>query len=67
MVGSGATGATVVVILVDLPGAPTDRPGLADPRRLIVSIDQNEWGKVRALEFLIQESGIRLVTARPTK
>jgi len=61
------TGAGVLVIFVDLPGTQSDRPGLADPRRLIVSIDQNEWGRVRTLEFVIQESGVRLITARPIK
>lgn len=51
-------GAEVLVIMVDSPGKPD---------RKIVSIDEREWGSVATLEFLIQESGIQLITARPTK
>jgi len=51
-------GAEVLVIMVDSPGSPS---------RLVVPIDEREWKNVTTLEFLIQESGIRLVTARPTK
>ena len=53
-----SAGAEFLVLMVDSPGMPS---------RLIVPLDQREWGKVPALEFLIQESGIRLVTARPVK
>jgi hypothetical protein len=51
-------GAEVLVLMLDAPGIQD---------RLSVPLDQREWGNVQKLEFLIQESGIRLVTARPTK
>jgi hypothetical protein len=60
-------GASTVVIFADLPGTQADRPGASDPRRLIVPIDEHEWHGVKTLEFMIQESGVRLVTARPAK
>jgi hypothetical protein len=51
-------GAEVLVIMVDAPGVQS---------RLIVELDQRQWGNVPVLEFLIQESGINLVTAKPVK
>lgn len=60
-------GAEVLVIIADWPGAHTDRPGASDPRRFIVSIDERVWGNVRKLEFVVQESGIRLITTKPSR
>ena len=51
-------GAEMLVLMLDAPGIQD---------RLIVPLDQKEWGNVPRLEILIQESGIRLLTARPTK
>ena len=53
-----AEGAEVIVIMAHVPGKKDRRT---------VSIDQREWGNVSVLEFLIQESGVQLVTAKPTK
>lgn len=56
------TGAQHLVVLVDLPGIPADRAGNADPRRLILPLDANRWGRTNTLHILIQESGARLLT-----
>jgi hypothetical protein len=59
------TGAQYLVILADLPGSWTDRPGNADPRRVILPLDKSEWVKgTGTIEFVIQQSGIRLVTPK---
>jgi hypothetical protein len=59
------TGALYVVVLVDLPGVPVDRQGNADPRRLILPLDRNQWrAGTNVIEVLIQESGVRLLTAK---
>lgn len=59
------TGAASLVLIADLPGEVGDRTGNADPRRLILPLDKNAWpGKTQALEVLVQESGLRLLTAR---
>ncbi len=58
-----STGATYLVVLVDLPGISADREGNADPRRLILPLDVKKWpSDVKALELRVQESGIRLLT-----
>src|ERR1044071_927719 len=46
-------GVNVLVIMVDAPGKQS---------RITESIDGNEWGDVTTIEFLVQESGIVLVT-----
>jgi len=58
------TGAQDLVVLVDLPGVAADKPGAADPRRLVLPLDANQWGKTDSLEILIQESGARLLTPK---
>ncbi len=55
------SGATNLIILVDLPGISSDKEGNADPRRLIVPLDIHKWAS-NTLVFRIQESGIRLMT-----
>jgi hypothetical protein len=54
-----AAGAEVLVVMVDAPGLQS--------KPLIVELDQRQWGNTPVLEFLIQESGIHLVTAKPVK
>lgn len=59
------TGALHLVIIADLPGANTDLPGNADPRRLILPLDKAIWPKgTTTLQVLVQESGLRLLTPR---
>jgi hypothetical protein len=59
-----STGALYLVVIADLPGSWTDRPGNADPRRVILPLDKAEWGKADTIEFRIQSSGISLITPK---
>jgi hypothetical protein len=60
-----ATGALYLVVIADLPGSWTDRPGNADPRRVILPLDKVEWGKnTDTIEFRIQSSGVSLLTPK---
>ncbi len=62
------TGALYLVVMVDLPGIATDREGNADPRRLILPLDQREWPRdTTTIELRVQESGIRLLTPKKAK
>jgi len=58
------TGAMHLVLMADLPGAVTDQMGNADPRRLILPLDKAVWGDAQAIDILVQESGLRLMTPR---
>lgn len=60
-------GALYVVVIVDLPGISGDKQGNADPRRLILPLDKAQWASgTKAIDVLIQESGIRLLTPKKT-
>lgn len=62
------TGAAHLVVMADLMGVPTDHEGSADPRRLILPLDAREWPRgVQTIELRVQETGIRLLTARKLK
>jgi hypothetical protein len=57
-------GAMYIVVMVDLPQLADDMAGNADPRRLIVPLDTRKWPKdASTVELLVQESGVRLLTA----
>jgi hypothetical protein len=57
-------GVTYVLVLADLPGAQTSRPGNQDARRQILSLDQCQWAKkTKVLKVLVQRSGIKVLTA----
>jgi hypothetical protein len=59
------TGALYLVVIADLPGSWTDRPGNADPRRVILPLDKAEWVKgTETIEFRIQASGVSLLTPK---
>lgn len=60
------TGALYMVVIADLPGVAADKQGNADPRRLILPLDKAAWphGNKGAIEVLIQESGLRLLTPK---
>jgi hypothetical protein len=56
-------GVTHVLVLADLPGAITSRPGNQDPRRQILSLDRCNWpNKTTTLKVLVQRSGIVVQT-----
>ncbi len=60
-------GVTHVLVLADLPGAQTSRPGNQDARRQIVPLDTCSWPKKTTnLKVLVQRSGIVVVTAPRT-
>ena len=62
-------GVTHVMVLADLPGPQTSRPGNQDARRQILTLDQCNWpNKTSTLKVLVQRSGIVVVTPlRPVK
>ena len=62
-------GATYVMVLADLPGAQTARPGNQDARRQILPLDQCNWpDQTGTLKVLVQRSGIVVLTPmRATK
>jgi hypothetical protein len=56
-------GVTHVLVLADLPGAQTSRPGTQDARRQLLPLDKCSWpAKTAALKVLVQRSGILVVT-----
>jgi len=56
-------GVTHVLVLADLPGSQTSRPGNQDARRQILSLDKCQWpGGTKNLKVLIQRSGIKVLT-----
>lgn len=58
-----ATGVTDVLVLADLPGVQSSRPGSQDARRLILPLDQCSWpSKTRTLKVLVQRSGMVVLT-----
>lgn len=58
-----AKGVTHVLVLADLPGAQTSRPGTQDARRQILALDQCSWpDKTSALKVLVQRSGMVVLT-----
>jgi hypothetical protein len=58
------SGAMYLVVMVDLPQLADDMAGNADARRLILPLDTKKWPKdVATIELLVQESGVRLLTA----
>ena len=60
-----ATGALYLIVIAELPGSWTDRPGNADPRRISLPLDKGEWPKnTGTIELTIQQSGIRLLTPK---
>ncbi len=63
-----ARGVTHVVVIANLPGAPSaDKPGNEDSRRQILPLDKCAWTKGSAtLNLLVQQSGIEVMTAART-
>jgi len=56
-------GVTHVMVLADLPGAQTSRPGNQDARRQILTLDQCTWpNKTTTLKVMVQRSGMVVVT-----
>lgn len=56
-------GATQLFILADLPGAPEDKTGDADPRRLILPLTPDRWPNADApLRVLVQSNALVLST-----
>jgi hypothetical protein len=64
-----AKGVTQLLVLADLPGAQTSRPGNQDARRQILPLDKCYWpDKTTELKVLVQRSGIAVQTpVRPFK
>src|SRR5438105_9508899 len=62
-------GVTHVLVLADLPGTQTSKPGTQDARRQILPLDRCTWpNKTTLLKVLVQRSGIVVVTpARSAK
>lgn len=60
-------GVTHVLVLADLPGAQTSRPGSQDARRLILPLDECNWPpNTKALKVLVQRSGMVVLTPART-
>ena len=58
-----AQGVTHVLVLADLPGAQTSRPGNQDARRQILPLDRCTWASSpKALKVLVKRSGILVLT-----
>ena len=56
-------GVSYVMVLADLPGALTARPGNQDARRQILPLDQCNWpDQTGTLKVLVQRSGIVVLT-----
>ena len=56
-------GVTHVLVLADLPGTQTSKPGTQDARRQILPLDRCTWpNKTTTLKVLVQRSGIVVVT-----
>ena len=63
-----AQSATHVLVLADLPGGRTDKPGTKDERRQILSLDPCYWPKKTTnLIVHVQRSGIVPPAPRPPK
>lgn len=58
-----ATGVTHLLVLADLPGAQTPRPGSQDARRLSLPLDTCSWPSgTKVLKVLVQRSGMVVLT-----
>lgn len=58
-----AMAVTHILVLADLPGVHTDKPGTQDSRRQILPLDECRWPKkTEALKVLIKRSGIDILT-----
>jgi len=58
-----AKGVTHVLVLADLPGTQTSRPGSQDARRQVLPLDECSWPpKTTQLKLLVQRSGIVVLT-----
>jgi hypothetical protein len=56
-------GVTYLLVLADLPGSQTSRPGNQDARRQILPVDKCSWpGGTKVLKVLVQRSGIVVLT-----
>jgi hypothetical protein len=64
-----AQGVTHVLVLADLPGVQTPRPGSQDARRQVLSLGKCSWPpKTSTLKVRVQRSGIVVLTpARATR
>jgi hypothetical protein len=60
-------GVRYVLVLADLPGQQTSRPGNEDARRQILPLDKCSWvSGTKGLSVLVQRSGIKVLTpSRP--
>src|ERR1043166_1097915 len=59
-------GVGYVLVLADVPGAHTDKPGDSDDRRLKLPLDQCHWASgTKTLTVQVQQSGIQVLT--PTR
>lgn len=58
-----AKGVSHLLILADLPGGPADKPGIADARRQILSLDKCSWpGGTKKLLVVVKQSGLEIET-----
>jgi hypothetical protein len=56
-------GVTHVLVLADLPGAQTSRPGNQDARRQILPLDKCTWAaKTTSLKVVVKRSGMVVLT-----
>jgi len=56
-------GVTHVMVLADLPGAQTAKPGTQDARRQELPLDRCYWpSKTKTLKVLVQRSGMIVIT-----
>jgi hypothetical protein len=56
-------GVTHVLVLADLPGAQTSRPGNEDARRQILPLDKCTWAaKTATLKVVVKRSGMVVLT-----
>src|SRR6267143_6159836 len=61
-----AKGATHLLVLADLPGAPADKPGNQDARRYILPLGRCWWpNKTKTLTVQVHKSGPEILT--PTR
>ncbi len=61
-----AKGATHLLVLADLPGAPADKPGTQDARRQILPLGRCAWpNKTKTLTIQVHQSGPEILT--PTR
>jgi hypothetical protein len=61
-----AKGATHLLVLADLPGAPADKPGTQDARRQILPLGRCAWpNKTKTLTVQVHKSGPEILT--PTR